>query len=126
MYSDARKILPFLKGRKIKLALATNSYRSTKQIIDYFGLSRYFDYIAISCSIGISKVNPKLYLLIANKFSLKPSQILCVGDSYPTDIMGARKAGCGAAIIYRKKARAKNKYDCIYLSNLSQIKNLLS
>ncbi len=125
MYSDAIKILPFLKKRKIKLALATNSYKSTKRIINYFRLNRYFDYITISCDIGISKPNPKLYLLIANKFSLKPSQILCVGDSYPTDIMGARKVGCGAAIIYRKKTKIKKKYDCIYLNNLRQIKNLL-
>lgn len=126
MYNDAKKILPFLKKHKIKLALATNGYKSTNQIIKHFKLNRYFDYISVSSDIGISKPDPKLYHFIAKKLSLKPEEILCVGDSYPTDIIGARNAGCGAAIVDRKNTEYKKKYDCIYLNNLMQVKNLIN
>ncbi len=126
MYDDAKKILPFLKKHKIKLALATNGYKSTNQIIKHFRLNRYFDYVSVSCDVGISKPNPKLYHLIVKRLSLKPEEILCVGDSYPTDIIGAKKAGCGAAIIDRKNTEYKKKYDCIYLNNLTQVKNLIN
>ena len=126
MYSDAKKILPYLKKHGIKLALVTNGYKSTKQIIEYFKINKYFDYILISCDIGISKPNSKLYRLVANKFSINPQEILCVGDSYPTDVVGAKKAGCGVAIIDRKNVEYKKKYDCIYLNNLMQIKNLIT
>ena len=126
MYDDAKKILPFLKGQGIKLILATNGYKSTKSVIKHFGLNKYFDHILISCDIGISKPNPKLYQFISKRLSLKPKEILCIGDSYPTDIIGARMSGCGAAIIDRKNKEYKKKYDCIYLNNLTQIKNLIN
>lgn len=125
MYDDAKRILPFLKKQKVKLALATNGYKSTKKIIEYFKLDQYFDYVAISCEVGISKPNPELYHHISSKLSLEPKEILCIGDSYPTDIVGAKKAGCGSAIIDRKNNESKKKYDCIYLNNLMQIKNLI-
>lgn len=126
MYNDAKKILLFLKRHKVKMALATNGYKSTKQMIKYFGLSAYFDYVLVSCDVGISKPDPKLYHLIAKRLSVKPKEILCVGDSYPTDIIGAKEAGCGAAIIDRKNTEYKKKYDCVYLNNLTQIKNLIN
>ena len=126
MYDDARKILPFLKKHNVKLALATNGYKSTNRIIKYFGLNRYFNYVSVSCDVGVSKPNPQLYHLIAKKLSLKPEEILCVGDSYPTDIVGAKKAGCEVAIIDRKNTEYKKKYDCIYLNNLTQVKNLIN
>lgn len=121
-----KKILPYLKKHNVKLALATNGYKSTKRIIKHFGLSKYFDHILISCDVGISKPDPKLYHLIAQRLSLKPEEILCVGDSYSTDIIGAKKVGCGAAIIDRKNKKRTKNYDCIYLNNLMQIKNLIN
>jgi putative hydrolase of the HAD superfamily len=126
IYDDAKKILPYLKKHNIKLALATNGYKSTKRIIEYFGLSKYFDHILISCDVGFSKPDQKLYHLIAQRLSLKPDEILCVGDSYSIDIIGAKKAGCGAAIIDRKNKKRTKKYDCVYLNNLMQIKNLIN
>ena len=126
MYDDAKKILPFLKKHKVKLALATNGYKSTADIIEHFGLNKYFDHVFVSCDVGISKPDPKLYHLIAKKLSINPENILCVGDSYPTDIVGAIESGCGAAIIDRKNTERKKKYDCIYLNNLTQIKNLIN
>lgn len=126
MYNDAKKILPFLKKYKIKLVLATNSYKSTADIIEYFGLNKYFDYVFVSCDVGISKPDPKLYHFIEKKLSIKPKEILCVGDSYSTDIVGAIESGCGAAIVDRKNTEHKKKYNCIYLNNLTQIKNLIN
>lgn len=126
IYDDAKKILPFLKKNKVKLALATNGYKSTNEIIDYFGLNKYFDHVFVSCDVGISKPDAKLYHLIAKKLSVKPEEILCVGDSYPTDVVGAIKSGCGAAIIDRKNTEYKKKYDCIYLNNLTQLKNFIN
>lgn len=125
MYDDAKKILPFLKKHKVKLVLLTNGYKSTVNVVEYFGLNKYFDHILVSCDVGISKPDPRLYRIIAKKLSVKCEEILCVGDSYATDVVGAIKSGCGAAIIDRKNTEDKKKYDCIYLNNLTQIKNLI-
>lgn len=125
MYDDAKKILPFLKRHKIKLALATNGYKSTNEVIKHFGLNKYFDHIFVSCDLGISKPNPKLYNFIAKRLSIKPEEILCVGDNH-IDIVGAIKAGCEAAIIDRKNVEHIKQYNCIYLNNLTQLKNFIN
>src|SRR3989344_1962754 len=125
MYDDAKKILPFLKKHKGKLVLLTNGYKSTVKAVEYFGLNKYFDHVLVSCDVGISKPDPRLYRIIAKKLSVKCEEILCVGDSYATDVVGAIKSGCGAAIIDRKNTEDKKKYDCVYLNNLTQIKNLI-
>lgn len=126
MYEDAKKILPILKKHKVKLVLLTNGYKSTLKVIKYFGLNKYFDHVFVSCNIGISKPNQKIYRIIAKKLSVKQNEILCVGDSYATDIVGAIKSGCDAAIIDRKNTEDKKKYGCIYLNNLTQVKNLIN
>ena len=125
VYADAKKILKILKIRKTKLALVTNGYKSTQRIIDGLGIKKYFNCIIISSDVGISKPNPKIFQLVAKKFNLKLEEILCVGDSYPTDIVGAKLAGCGAAIIDRKNRDYKKLYNCIYLNNLLQIKSFI-
>lgn len=125
VYADAKKILRILKMRKTKLALVTNGYKSTKKIIDGLGLKKYFNCIIISSAVGLSKPNPQIFRLVSKTFSLKPEEILCVGDNYPTDIIGAKRAGCGAAIIDRKNRNYKKVYDCIYLNNLLQVKSLV-
>jgi HAD superfamily hydrolase (TIGR01549 family) len=126
MYEDAKKILPILKKNKVKLILLTNGYKSTFKVIKYYGLNKYFDQVFVSCDIGISKPDQKIYHIIAKKLSVKQKEILCVGDSYATDIVGATKSGCDAAIIDRKNTASKKKYGCIYLNNLTQIKNLIN
>jgi len=125
MYADAKKILKMLKIKETKLALVTNGYKSTRKIIDGLGMKKYFDCIIISSEVSISKPNPKIFQLVAKTFNLKPEEILCVGDSYPTDIVGAKLASCGAAIIDRRGMDYKKRYDCIYLNNLLQIKSFV-
>lgn len=124
-YKDTKKILAILKKQNVPLVLATNGYKSTIEVIKYFGLGKYFDFIQISCEVGISKPNPEFFLRIAKRLKLKPKEILCVGDSYPTDIKCAKNACCGAAIINRKKGGFKKKYNCIRLNNLLQIRDLI-
>ena len=125
LYPDTLRILPFLKEQGIKLGLITNAHTSMMQVIKIMGLDQYFDYIAISCVLGISKPDPKIFTLTAKKLGLPPKDILFVGDSYHTDVIGAYKAGCGTAIIDRRNNPLKKQYDCAYLNNLVQLKNLV-
>jgi len=125
VYADAMEILTILRKQGVKLALVTNGYKTTKKVIRDMGLEKYFDCIVISSAVGISKPDPKIFKIAINKLGLKPAEVLFVGDSYATDIVGAKRAGCKAAIIDRKYSDRKKRYDCIYLNNLLQIKSLI-
>ncbi len=126
LYKDSIKTLSFLKQRGIKMALVINGYKSTRRVVKYFRLEKYFDYIAISCELGVSKPNHKIFKLVAKELTLEPQKILCIGDNYSVDIVGTQKAGCGAALLNRKKRGFKRGNNCNYLNNLMQLKNLIT
>lgn len=125
IYSDVLRILPFLKKQGIKLAIITNSHKSIKKVIEHLCLNKYFDQIVISCEVGLSKPDPKIFTYTARKIGVDPKDVIFIGDSYHTDVIGAKKAGCDIAIIDRKNNHEKKKFDCIYLNNLTQLKSLI-
>ena len=107
------------------MALASNGYHITRKVINFYNLETYFQYIFISGEMGISKPDPKVFIACAKQLGIKLGDVLMVGDSYTCDILGARRAGCGAAIIDRANRKDKRHSGCIYLNNLLQIKSLV-
>ncbi len=62
------------------------------------GLESYFDIDLRPCFNGpLCKPKPDLFLLAANKFGVKPCEMLHIGDDPITDIKGAVDAGLNAA-----------------------------
>ncbi|MBD3244291.1 MAG: HAD-IA family hydrolase, partial [Chitinivibrionales bacterium] len=57
----------------------------------------WFDIVASSEEAGALKPNPRPFLDIASRFSLRPAEILVIGDRDDTD--GAAAAACGMRFI---------------------------
>ncbi|MEK7583707.1 MAG: HAD-IA family hydrolase [Patescibacteria group bacterium] len=124
-YHDAIAILKLLRQKGIPMALASNGYHTTRRIIRAYSLERYFRYIFLSEETGISKPDPKAFITCAKFLGVATKKVLVVGDSYTCDILGAKNAGCGAAIIDRANRKDKKHKGCIYLNNLHQIRGLV-
>ena len=124
-YRDAIAILNILRQKNIPMALASNGYSATRRIIRAYGLEKYFRYIFLSEETGISKPDPKVFIICAKFLGFAPKKVLVVGDSYTCDVLGAKSAGCGAAIIDRANRKDKKHKDCIYLNDLRQIRGLV-
>jgi putative hydrolase of the HAD superfamily len=64
-------------------------------------LSRWFpaDHVLVSDEIGTDKPHTRLYRIAEDRWKLEPYNLWYIGDSYETDILGAKKAGWHAVWI---------------------------
>jgi HAD superfamily hydrolase (TIGR01509 family) len=59
-----------------------------------------FRTIVTSCEVGLWKPDPEIFREAARRLSLRPEEIVHVGDRWDLDVEGALSAGCGA-VLYR-------------------------
>ena len=95
----AAEIIDFLRGKGLKIALATAS--PVKRAMHYLqphGLFEKFDAVVSGADIARSKPAPDIYIAAAKALGLPPEKCFAVEDS-PAGIISARTAGCFTVMI---------------------------
>jgi HAD superfamily hydrolase (TIGR01549 family) len=67
--------------------------RSARQVIEGYGIERYFKSIIISVDTRWRKPRKEIFLMSAEEVGFPPSDIVFIGDNYDADIVGAKSAG---------------------------------
>ena len=97
--TGADTILPFLKNRGIKIALATSSpFERAKEHLTLAGLFTYFDAVVCGTMVKNSKPDPDIYLLAAKSLGLTPQECIAVEDS-PNGALSAIRANCKTVFV---------------------------
>lgn len=95
----ADEILPYLKEKGIKIALATSSpLERAEEHLGMAGLFKYFDSCVCGGMVKNSKPQPDIYLLASEKLGLNPQECIAVEDS-PNGVRSAVNAGCKTVMI---------------------------
>ncbi|PIQ88241.1 MAG: hypothetical protein COV72_09355 [Candidatus Omnitrophica bacterium CG11_big_fil_rev_8_21_14_0_20_42_13] len=92
-------LLPALKRRHIKLAVASN--RPTEfslSVLKHLRIKDYFDYVLCADKLKFKKPHPLILNKIMNRFKFKKENALYVGDM-SIDARAANSAGIKAAIV---------------------------
>lgn len=89
------------------------------------GLEGMFQFVVFSQDYGVEKPDPKLFNIAVEKSGYAKSQLLHVGDSLETDIIGAMKSGIKYVWLNRKYVKndlgLKINYEITSLSELPKI-----
>ena len=94
---DMVALIESLRGR-YKTALLSNAMRPfLRQILDKHDLPRRFDAMVISYEEGLTKPNPAIFQLMADRLGVPASACFFTDDS-PINIDAARAAGMQAAL----------------------------
>lgn len=95
----AMAILAYLKGRGVKIALATSAgHAEAVQHLTQSGLMPYFDAIVTSDMVEHGKPAPDAYLLAASKLGVEPAFCIGVEDSL-NGVKSIHAAGMRAVMI---------------------------
>lgn len=91
-------------GRNYRLALLSNfDYApAAQEMLDDMGLRDYFIRIVISDELGWRKPHPRVFQNLVSDLNVEPAESLYVGDTYETDVIGAKGAGLAAAWLNRE------------------------
>jgi HAD superfamily hydrolase (TIGR01549 family) len=100
---DALNVVQKLHG-KYKLGLISNFGipECGRQLLDHFGLTKFFSLILISGEINVRKPSPKIFDRALNALGVNASRAVFIGDMLDLDIMGPKKVGMKTILIERK------------------------
>jgi putative hydrolase of the HAD superfamily len=79
--------------------VVSNSEGQLQLLFDNLGLGKAFDLLIDSHHVGVEKPDPRIFELALAPFSVRPEEALHLGDTFATDVAGARAAGLQTALI---------------------------
>lgn len=82
-----------------RLAVVSNADGRVEGLLGEVGLAGYFEFILDSAVVGVSKPDPGIFRMALERLGVEPARTLYVGDLYPVDVLGARRAGMEAVLL---------------------------
>ena len=91
-------------GYKIVMLSNTDCF-SIEDIIEKYDMKKYFDIIILSYEVNMLKSNPRIFQKVVDELGMTKEDVVMVGDSIESDIIGAKKAGVDAILVDRTETR---------------------
>lgn len=84
-------------ARRFRLGVISNGSPEIQyQKLEILGIKQLFDCIVISEEVGLRKPDPRIFWRANKLLAKKPGACLHIGDSYNSDVVGAKNAGMQA------------------------------
>ena len=100
----ANEMLENLQAKGYRLFAASNSFGNLQRSrLEKAGILKYFEDTYISMDIGYDKPDIRFYQEALRRCGLQAKEVLMIGDSMTTDVIGAQKAGMDALFFDRQK-----------------------
>jgi putative hydrolase of the HAD superfamily len=91
--------LDALRALGVRVAIVSNSEGMLDRLFADLGILRHFDAVVDSGIVGVEKPDPRIFRIALDRFGVAPERALMLGDTFVTDIAGARAAGMRAAFV---------------------------
>lgn len=106
---DSKETLEALRSKGYRLFAASNSFGHLQRSrLLHAEVLDYFEKTFISMDIGYDKPDIRFFQHALAEVNLQPSEVLMVGDSMTTDILGAQAAGIDTCFFDRRPEEAKD------------------
>jgi putative hydrolase of the HAD superfamily len=97
------------KAKRFKLGAVSNGLPDVQyRKLETLGIRDKFDCIILSEEVNIRKPDPRIFLLAAEALNVSPSECLFTGDSYNSDILGAKGVGMYSCWLCQNKPYPEN------------------
>lgn len=88
-----------VRAKGVRVAIVSNSEGTLEHFLEDLGILRAFDSIIDSGIVGVEKPDAAIFQIAIDRFAIPPARALHLGDTYATDVLGARAAGLRVALI---------------------------
>ena len=116
-------LLDWLAARGVSRGILSDYPADSKLVA--LGIRHQFDVVlsAVDPDIGVFKPHPRGFLAAAERFGVRPEQVVYVGDRLDVDAAGAAAAGMRCAVLSRRPIRTP---DLITFRHFEQLKSVLA
>lgn len=89
----AVRLLERLRDRAVVGVVTNNAVAEQEEKLDYLGLRGLIDFMVVSEGVGVAKPDPGIFLIALKKAHARPEETVMIGDSWRSDVAGARNTG---------------------------------
>jgi putative hydrolase of the HAD superfamily len=95
----AIETLDDLQRRGFKRGVISVCSSDVEEIWDETELAPHVDDVVLSCAVGLSKPDPRIYELACERLDVTPDECMFVGDGANDELAGARRVGMHAVCV---------------------------
>ncbi len=121
----AVEILEFLKEKGFLLGIISNNDGRTEEKCDEAGIREYFNIIADSTKVGLTKPDSRIFQFVLEKLKLSPYEAIHIGDLYGSDVLGGLNAGLDVLWLNKSEIDGPDGTQVTSVKNLSEIQTIL-
>jgi putative hydrolase of the HAD superfamily len=97
--AGAIETLDELERRGFKRGLISVCSSDVEEQWDETAFARHLDDVVLSCAVGLSKPDPRIYELACERLGVEPDECLFVGDGANDELAGAQRVGMRAVCV---------------------------
>jgi putative hydrolase of the HAD superfamily len=90
-----------LRDRRLRIGLITVCSDDVVALWPQTAFHGLFDSEVFSCSVGLRKPDPRIYLLACEQLGVEPKEAMFVGDGANDELAGAERVGMTAVLLER-------------------------
>lgn len=87
------------RARGVRVAVVSNSEGTLARLLGDVGILGSIDLVVDSGIVGVEKPDARIFQVALEHFGAAPERALHLGDTYGTDVLGARAAGVRVALV---------------------------
>jgi len=95
----AAPALASLRGAGLTVGCVSNSNGTVAALLAQLGLGDVLDFVVDSGVVGVEKPDPAIFRIALERAGVAPAEAMHVGDLFPVDVVGARRAGIEAVLL---------------------------
>ena len=88
-----------LRAAGVRIAIVSNSEGMLEQLFAKLGILECFDTVVDSAKVGVEKPDARIFEIACERTKTTTARALHLGDTYATDVVGARNASMRTALI---------------------------
>jgi 5'-nucleotidase len=112
-----RRILERLRGRAVVGIVTNNQVAEQEEKLDHFRLRPLVDFMVVSEGVGVAKPDPRIFELALEKAGAAPHEAVMIGDSWTSDVVGARNVGIRPVWFNRFRLAAPEPWSVVELES---------
>ena len=91
--------LASLRAAGLGVGCVSNSNGTVAALLAGVGLGEVLDFVVDSGAVGVEKPDPAIFRIALERAGVSAAEAMHVGDLFPVDVVGARRAGLEAVLL---------------------------
>ena len=122
-YPEALETLRLVHGRGLRQGVISDWGTDLVAMLHAHEVTHHLDFVVASAAVGTAKPHPDIFRFALARAKLDPAEVIYVGDSYVSDVLGARGVGITPVLIDREGTAPA--VDCPVVASLLELLGLI-